>query len=76
MSFLTNLLSFAMSHLELVIGFVVGVIAGHAVPALYTWVTGLFSSSTVAAVTSDVTTAVNTIEGTTTTTTPTAEEKK
>jgi len=75
MDFLTALLSFGTNHLELVVGFVGGVIAGHAVPWLYTSVVGLFSSATAATIESDVATAVNTVEGAvsgTTTTTPAA----
>jgi hypothetical protein len=40
------------------IAFVIGVVAGHAVPALYTVVMGWFQSSTTATAASDVATAV------------------
>lgn len=75
MDFLTTLLSFATNHLDMVVGFGIGVVAGHAVPWLYTSVMGLFSSSTASVIETDISTAVNTIKSTvgdssSTTTTP------
>lgn len=74
MNLLSTLLSLATNHLELVIGFVVGVLMGHAVPWLYSAVVGLFSSSSTVAttVTTDVSSAVNAIESAVGSTTNTA----